>query len=884
LTKPPGSQCPDHLDPAHFEKLTREHGLTLATIIETGMYTERNTGRLRVLLRGFPAEAPAIVIPGYDAEGRDNHYPVVRCTRPLRFPDGSIAKYLVPRGVPYRLYFPPFAIVRDTIRQRGVLVITEGVFKALALCQLGIPAIGLMGVDLWSPPKRDRTDKSELRRLHPDLEILDKRHLLVILFDTDRQRNGDVNRAATQLAEACWRDRGIRTIRAKLPVAKRFASDVIFKTGVDDFIQRLRKRGRDAVREFNAWFEPYVTEKGLRALDDYRRDMIEIRQRPQRPAAIRLDRGPTGCGKTYADIVTTKQGGKPSLSAKVTLMLVPTHENCAEVVAEAKDNGVQIVPFPQLTKSTCLQHKEAQAVREAGLDFGAVLCPTCPHQNDCFYRPQLAKAMEAEHSVATQARGAVSMAQITKERLRITIHENPTDMLRPLFVTKHGLRAVQIVAGEAEGRASYPTDRGFYRHLGRLAGWLDGQMNGANESALLPPVNPIPNPPRRLHRDLYEAVTILGAGPPAVAMRLTLAAALGHVNYLAVSVITKFDEGGQVKLDRSLIGAMNTEMPTDAAIWVADATADKEQLERITGNQVIDVTPRGRLFLHHPAVQIIPAKDVTRGRQPARVAAILRGILYDLPPHLARIGLLTHLPLIDKSLADEWLGDPYRQRLALVHHFGGGLSRGSNRWHKECDALIVLGTPRVGPEAVHRKLIQLGNRRAMRLTVEEAGWGPDWWGGETITGRRVSVRTPHYRDHDWHAAYQSIVRSELVQAIGRGRGILPDGIPVYVVSRENLAPPEEEDGRYGLPLADHPFAPLTAGQVAVLGTLVNERGRKVLRQTSDIARRLSLSYRTVGLTLAELEKANRVERVGERGGWLIRFKPLSGERIMRNGP
>jgi hypothetical protein len=254
-------------------------------------------------------------------------------------------------------------------------------------------------------------------------------------------------------------------------------------------------------------------------------------------------------------------------------------------------------------------------------------------------------------------------------------------------------------------------------------------------------------------------------------------------------------------------------------------------------------------------VQVIPARDVTKSREPAAVVPLLRGVLHDLP--YERVGLLTHRELA--ASLPKLLGEPYR--LAMVAHFGGGLSRGSNQWVRECDILIVLGTPRVGPDAIRLHLYRLGKARAAGRTREEAGWGLDYWSGVTKSGRRMTVRTPHYVDHDWHAAYRALVRSELVQAVGRGRGILPEGIPVLVVTTENLSP--TEDARGGPPITEHRFVPLTDAQARVLAVLTSPRPRP----TREIASQAGVSDRRARELLAELVNSGRVRKVGERGGW-----------------
>jgi hypothetical protein len=229
---------------------------------------------------------------------------------------------------------------------------------------------------------------------------------------------------------------------------------------------------------------------------------------------------------------------------------------------------------------------------------------------------------------------------------------------------------------------------------------------------------------------------------------------------------------------------------------------------------------------------------------------------------------LTHLELHEKLPA--MLEEQLRARIVRTGYFGGGFSRGSNVWIEECDALIILGTPRVGSGAIRLHLLRLGRTRAAALNRKAAGWGLDWWAGRGESGSRVTVRCWHYRDHDWHAAYCSMVRAELVQAVGRGRGVLDKGIPVYVVTTENLAPADDDDGRNGYPLAEEgAYGPLTDVQARVLGRLLRdtERGKK----TGEIAAALGFSRQREHEVLVEREEAGRARRVGDgKRGWVAR--------------
>src|SRR5829696_1924588 len=140
---------PADLDPEHQLKLEGS-GLKADTIRAAGAYTERDTGRLRRRLRGPPAVAPALVLPGFDRHGRRTGYDVARLSVPRRQANGKVAKYLMPSALASRAYFPPLGdVCRLVNTPQAPVLITEGILKALAAAQAGVPCIGLMGVWNW---------------------------------------------------------------------------------------------------------------------------------------------------------------------------------------------------------------------------------------------------------------------------------------------------------------------------------------------------------------------------------------------------------------------------------------------------------------------------------------------------------------------------------------------------------------------------------------------------------------------------------------------------------------------------------------------------------------------------------------------------------------
>ena len=124
--------------------------------------------------------------------------------------------------------------------------------------------------------------------------------------------------------------------------------------------------------------------------------------------------------------------------------------------------------------------------------------------------------------------------------------------------------------------------------------------------------------------------------------------------------------------------------------------------------------------------------------------------------------------------------------LAKSDHFFGTQTRGSNEWHRDCDCLLVIGTPRVNPTAIADRLSQMNRHWAVARPDDWLGWGSHYWAGQTQSGERRTIQTLGYRDHDWIEAYEAIVHAELRQAAGRGRSLLADGVPVVVVTCEDL--------------------------------------------------------------------------------------------------
>jgi Domain of unknown function (DUF3854) len=199
-----------------------------------------------------------------------------------------------------------------------VVVITEGVLKALASAQLGVPCIGLMGIETWSLRRQDKDDP---RQLIPDLAaIVWKGKKVLIVPYSDPLRKTGVNHGAAELARVLT-ELGAEVRLPRLPLGPTDVKDGRpIKQAVDDYIVRY------SGESFARWIERQLESPPERSLDDYRAEMlkcrIDNRTRPRPtlqdftayPARNEtlLDRCPTGAGKSHADVAAIRKLGEMS--------------------------------------------------------------------------------------------------------------------------------------------------------------------------------------------------------------------------------------------------------------------------------------------------------------------------------------------------------------------------------------------------------------------------------------------------------------------------------------------------------------------------------------------------------------------------------------------
>lgn len=192
----------------------RKSGLTDATV-RLQRFRSVPPGMIGQLL-GFdpPQVTSALLLPYPDPQG--GFLPHIRLKA---FPSyigrrGETVKYLQPPGSRSRLYFP-LATLPDVLGGGGRLVFVEGEKKALAVAQLGIPAVGFAGIEGWHA--------AGSRTLLSDFDVIPLEHRTVeVLPDGDVRTNVNVERGVRRFAEAL-EARGARVRLVLVPLLEAIA-------------------------------------------------------------------------------------------------------------------------------------------------------------------------------------------------------------------------------------------------------------------------------------------------------------------------------------------------------------------------------------------------------------------------------------------------------------------------------------------------------------------------------------------------------------------------------------------------------------------------------------------------------------------------------------
>lgn len=734
-----------------------------------------------------------LVYPHFNMDGASSGK--IFQVKPANQIDGR-GKYETPKGQGNLLFIPPLPVVTEAIHDtKQHLVITEGVKKAIAGSQDGIPTLALSGVDNWSK-RRDKDDQGRgvgERELIDDLLAIDWTNRPTgIAFDTDARSNPNVNRAACQLAEALTRH-GAKVEILHFPHEFDAELKVFRKFGIDDWIVAK------GAGSFKTFVKQSIKKRVPKTLTRYRNEMRRNRESIRNRPGVYLFREPTGAGKSHADIEEIPHYRR-------TLTVTPTHTNGREVLRKYRENGIDAAIMPELSicerktcrredcerfkygpdacvKNACQNYDEASRALSWGLSPASTVCLRCEFKDDCIYRRRLEAATASKHVICTNSRLSNSLGAVTKEVKFITIHEAALNTLRPTIEIQGRPETISFLETIVE--ASRKLNQSFLDNKEkRLFAWrladaaqtfLDvfqtdpnklesGALNLSGDASISPGVP----------GDLFDNLDAMGlpSGNGNV-MKLCVHAATGNLASCGVKVVPcKFQNADGETVETklvSVIGVVRVELNQSATVLLNDASASPETLRSATGLDIIDLTPDGGIENQGWIVQM--PLDITQRTKQEKVLGMLRSVLLQYPEK-NQIGLITHkkhLEFIEENLTEQ-----EKSRIVKTDHFRGTSSRGSNNWMR-CDLLIIAGTPRVPPSVVETELVKAGHPEAISRGGEK-NWGPDFWLGRREDGRAAMVQTLGYRDYHWAAACQSIVREELKQCIGRARAICSDGV------------------------------------------------------------------------------------------------------------
>lgn len=513
-----------------------------------------------------------------------------------------------------------------------------------------------------------------------------------------------------------------------------------------------------------------------RSLDDWRQEAAARRAVAVGQPGLHLDTSPTGSGKTYATNAALAR-------ASSSLTVLPTHANVQERVEEMRLHGIDAVAFPELTPETCQDYAAASQAQSLGLVAGAAVCPTCPFKGDCTYRAGVKSAQSAAHRVATHERLRRSSKAAEGVQV-VVVDESPELVLAPtLTISAKQVTPVETLAHAIRDHwysTATPDQKSFAGALLEVVAAIHAACSEITTAGTcrvdLTLAHQVPKNWQRL---LYQSIRAVGVASSLEAAALTLVTKAAAGELVTLEIVTDLTRAG--RLHHFVVGSWRPAMPADAAVILLDATGDAVDVAAVVGQPVDDCTPDGHLPTARPVVQI--PDDISRCTSAATVAGYLEAFLA-AHPDADRVGIIGHKPHVEALMdADQpLLSGAARERVAKWCWFGQGPDRASNDWHQTCDHLLVLGTPRANPGDYRRWLVQHGLHAAAGKV--DGDWGPRDWQAETVDGKPVTVAGMGYRDPDWHRAYTAVSRAALHQSVGRGRAILPDGIPVTVLTCE----------------------------------------------------------------------------------------------------
>ena len=181
------------LAPEHRADL-RKSGLTDETIAANLLRSVPPSMIPRLLGFDLSAVRSALLFPFRAPDGGFMDHVRLKVFPTLTDASGHTVKYLQPKGSRPRVYFISTCLM-DVIEGDRPLWVVEGEKKALAVSQLGLPAVGIAGVEGWH--------QKGSRALVEDFSAMRLRDRIVeVVPDADVDTNPAVRRAMERFGEA----------------------------------------------------------------------------------------------------------------------------------------------------------------------------------------------------------------------------------------------------------------------------------------------------------------------------------------------------------------------------------------------------------------------------------------------------------------------------------------------------------------------------------------------------------------------------------------------------------------------------------------------------------------------------------------------------------
>lgn len=630
------------------------------------------------------------------------------------------------------------------------------------------------------------------------------------------------------------------------------------------------------------------------SLDQWREQMQDARIASIDSPSHYADFSPTGSGKSFADraLIQTALDANKSV-----LLVVPTHANCTEEVRQLSEAGIEAVAFLELSRETCQRHGDARFAVSQGLDLVRSVCTGCRHMRDnsCVYRQQAARARQAQVAVCTTARLGMDAA-VSQLRDVISVHEVADSAICGQYSLERAKieqarRVLLMISRFVHDRDAHTDDairrtqetREYIRGLVSVCDTLlESQRNGSHPEGStttqeLPPgywvkfvrewlqensqsdrfhedceANDFQWPDDRIDGNTLRGLVMIAQGE-------------------SWDVMTWPVETTQRRCSEARIMVQRRLQFQDHQVWWwQDATGDLEQLQQLIGRRVEDMTPDGRLELKQ-SVEVIPI-DISRRTAVSRVVDAIRMTI--MSSGCQRLGVIGHKVHIDELTGEDsqLLIPEFRERIHMMSYYGAGPDRGSNRW-LECDRLLILGTPRIGDDAVRAELWRAGEQEAAAIC--EPGWGDYSWQARVVGDDEPTiVGGQAYSDPTWHQACLRVTRAAMRQALGRARAILDHGVPATIWTTEELREyPVRVEPQIHTAVIDAVQVLWIANlspesQPRRRGVVVDDDGRVILSGV-EIARRLEVNRATVCKLLSVAVDQGLAEHTLLRKGWSI---------------